>query len=241
MPFFAASRCPLPRSAIIQGMRRLFNILAVALITAGGVILTDAAITLAWEEPLTALYTERQQSRAAGELDDIFASFKEELIEPEKQSRPGTNIQQSRRRAAAFAETLEQGKPIGRIEEDSADIDLVVLEGTDTETLKGGPGHYPETALPGQGKTIGIAGHRTTYGAPFSKLDEIEVGDRIVIEMPYGTYTYRTEKTKIVDANATEVVRDIGRERLVLTACHPRYSAAQRYVIFGELVEFETP
>ncbi len=108
-----------------------------------------------------------------------------------------------------------------------------MVEGTDPGELRSGPGHYPGTALPGAGTTVAIAGHRTTYGAPFRRLDDLERGDVITVRMPYGRVVYRVERTRIVDPDATWVTRPAGREQLVLTACHPLYSAEQRIVVFA--------
>ena len=117
------------------------------------------------------------------------------------------------------------------------DLDIVFVEGTDTASLQKGPGHYPSTAFPGQGKTIAIAGHRTTYLAPFDDIDKIEDGDEITLEMPYANFTYTVQKHKIVDPSDVWVIEDRGYERLVLSACHPKFSAAQRYIIFAKLDE----
>ena len=105
------------------------------------------------------------------------------------------------------------------------------------DACRKGPGHYPDTGFPGQGETIGIAGHRTTYLAPFREINEIADGDEIVLEMPYGNFTYEVEKHQIVDPSQVEIVRDVGYERLVLTACHPLYSAAQRWAVFARLTD----
>ena len=139
-----------------------------------------------------------------------------------------------------FSNQIENGDAIGRVEIDSVDIDFVLLNGTDTATLQKGPGRYPETPLPGLGGTTGIAGHRTTYAAPFRKINEIEDGDEISLELPYGVFTYTVEKHEIVDPGDVEIVDSVGYDRLVLTACHPLYSAAQRYAIFGRLTEIQT-
>jgi len=88
---------------------------------------------------------------------------------------------------------------------------------------------------------VGIAGHRTTYGAPFRRIDETERGDEIVVEMPYARFVYRFERSRIVDPSQVDVVRDVERDRLVLTACHPLYSAAERYVVFARQVEVHRP
>jgi sortase A len=218
-------------------MHRLLTIVSTALITAGVVVLIDVGVTLAWEEPVTSLYTEIQQGRAAGQLEDLEESFLQESSLPDVESRdsPGD----ARKLADRFEAELETGKPIGKVKVPTIGVDSVVLQGTDAATLKKGPGHYPKTGLPGQRKTIGIAGHRTTYLAPFRDIDDVDKGDEVILEMPYGTFTYEVEKTEIVDPTQVEIVRDVGHERVVLTACHPLYSAAQRYAIFGRLTEIE--
>jgi len=112
-----------------------------------------------------------------------------------------------------------------------------VVEGTDTGDLRKGPGHYPETPLPGERGTVGIAGHRTTYGAPFRTIDKLRRGDAIVVDMTYGRFVYRVEKTRIVEPTEVSVKRRVDHERLILSACHPLYSAAQRIVVFARLRE----
>lgn len=221
---------------MMRPMRRALAIFSVVMITAGCVVLSDAALTLAWKEPVSAIYGQLRQNEAEDQLRQLQADFLEGL-ETEKPLGGQGALEQAAELADRFTERLEKGKAIGRIEIESADIDYVVVEGTDTETLKKGPGRYPETALPGQGRTIGIAGHRTTYGAPFNDIDSIETGDEIVVEMPYATFTYEVEKTEIVAPTEVRIIRDIGRERVVLTACHPLYSAAKRYAVFGKLTE----
>ena len=113
----------------------------------------------------------------------------------------------------------------------------MVVAGTDTADLRLGPGHYPGTPLPGARGTVGVAGHRTTYGAPFRKLDKLGKGDRIEMRMPYGTFVYRVEQRRIVAPTAIWVTRRTSYDRLILSACHPLYSAAQRIVVFARLIE----
>jgi sortase A len=112
----------------------------------------------------------------------------------------------------------------------------VVVQGTEGGDLRDGPGHYVNTPLPGEPGTVAIAGHRTTYLAPFRDIDELKHGDPIRVRMPYGDFTYQVERTRIVAPDATWVMRRIGYDRLVLTACHPLYSAAQRIVVFARQV-----
>jgi sortase A len=222
---------------IIRPVHRFLRILSTVLITAGVIVLIDVGVTLVWEEPVSSLYAAIQQRRAEAELDDLETSFLTERSLPDVQGL--TDVKAARELANAFANDVETGNGIGRIDAPAMDVDAVIVEGTDTETLQKGPGRYPDTALPGQGRAIGIAGHRTTYLAPFRQIDEIEEGDEIVVEMPYGIFTYAVETTEIVEPNDVEVVRDVGHERVVLTACHPEYSAAERYVVFGRLVGIE--
>jgi sortase A len=220
-----------------SGMRRALTILSTALITAGAVALADVGVTLAWEEPVSSIYGAIQQGRAEGELDDLERSFLAERSLPDVQGL--TDVKAARKLADSFEGKLETGNGMGRIEIPAIGLDAVIVQGTDTAALRKGPGHYPQTELPGQGTTIGIAGHRTTYLAPFRDIDEIEQGDELVVDLPYGTFTYEVEKTKIVDPSAIRIVRDVEYERLVLTACHPLYSAAERYAVFGRLTAIE--
>jgi len=215
---------------------RPLYILSVALITAGIVILVDVGMTLAWKEPLSTIYGSFQQ----GEAEDSLAELEDEFPSPndlEAVAEAGNLGARARGLADLFADEVKRGEGIGRILIPDIDLDIVVVQGTDTASLRKGPGHYPDTAFPGQGKTIGIAGHRTTYLAPFRKINEIEDGDEIVLEMPYATFTYRVQKHEIVDPSQIEIVDDVGYERLVLTACHPLYSAAQRWAVFARLEE----
>jgi sortase A len=215
-------------------MHRALTVVSTALITAGVVVLADVAMTLAWEEPVSSVYGAIQQGRAEGQLDDLEESF---LDRPLPDVEGLTGVKAANKLADAFEDDLETGKGIGRIEAPRMELNSVVVEGTDTSTLQKGPGRYPDTALPGQGKTIGIAGHRTTYQAPFREIDEIAEGEEIVVELPYGAFTYVVTDTTIVEPGDVQVVDDVGHERLVLTACHPEYSAAERYVAFAELTE----
>lgn len=233
---------------MISSVHRRLRVLSTALITAGLVILADVGLTLAWQEPLSSLYGSIQQGQAESELEDVEERFpSEELLA--RAANADTIAQQARILADAFEAEVETGKAIGRIRVPRIGLDVVVIEGIDTESLRKGPGHYtpaPDrefrlqgdgSALPGQGKTIGIAGHRTTYLAPFRRLDELEKRDKVILEMPYASLVYEVQTTKIVGPLDIEVVRNVGYERLVLTACHPLYSAAQRIVTFAKLTE----
>ena len=217
-------------------LRRAAYILSVALITAGIVVAVDVAMTLAWKEPVSTVYGSIKQGQAEDSLADLEQSFNE-LPAVEQASREPDPEVRARELARSFAAHVETGQGIGRIEIPSIEADYVVVQGTDTASLQKGPAHYPETAFPGQGRTIGIAGHRTTYLAPFRHINEVADGDEITLEMPYGTFTYEVTNHEIVDPSQVEIVDDVGYERLVLTACHPLYSAAQRWAVFARLVD----
>ena len=150
---------------------------------------------------------------------------------------------EARRLADEYEKTLRTGHAFGTIVLPKPDRSFAVVEGVEIGPLRKGPGHYDtkpvKTAIPGQGKTVGIAGHRTTYLAPFGPNDRLQPGDEIVMKMPYGTFTYEVQKKETVPPSKIEVLDDKGYERLVLTACHPPFSAAERLVVFAKLVRME--
>lgn len=131
-----------------------------------------------------------------------------------------------------------QGDPVGVIEIPRIDLQRVVVEGVTKADLKKGPGHYPGTPLPGQAGNSGIAGHRTTYGAPFNRIDEIRPGDEIILTTPQGRFVYEAVPAEgsdqawyVVDPSDVSVLEDKGDNRITLTACHPKYSAKQRIIV----------
>ena len=218
-------------------MQRVARILSIALMTAGVVVLLDVGLTVAYREPVSSIYGAVQQNAAEGELEKIETSepVLADLRATERVTNPYERARILAGRYAARART-KPDEPIGRIEAPAMDgLDAVIIEGTSNSALQKGPGRYPGTSFPGEGRTIGIAGHRTTYGAPFRHIDSMDVEDAITIEMPYATFVYEVEKTEIVDPSKVEVVRNVGYERLVLSACHPLYSAAERYIVFARL------
>ena len=129
------------------------------------------------------------------------------------------------------------GKAVAILVIPKMDLDMVVVEGTDTESLKKGPGHYTQTAYPWEDSgRVGIAGHRTTYGAPFWSLEKLKPGDRITLQTEYGTYNYRVTRDLIIDPSEGWVLEPTNRPTLVLTTCNPRFSAAERLIVFAERV-----
>ncbi|WP_334142106.1 class E sortase [Rhabdothermincola sp.] len=144
------------------------------------------------------------------------------------------------------------GEPIGFISIPAIGADFFIVEGVDLRWLQDGPGHFPQTPLPGQPGNAALAGHRTTFKAPFNRLDELQPGDLIFVETLQGRFTYEVmaqpsaegEPPKahyIVGPRQTEILDDKGDNRLTLMACHPKYSAAQRIVVEAKLVSNPAP
>lgn len=135
----------------------------------------------------------------------------------------------------------EDGSAAARMVIPRIGVDKIVVEGVGRNDLQKGPGHYPDTPLPGQPGNAAIAGHRTTYGAPFHRIDELEVGDEILVTTLQGTFTYEVSGQQIVSPSAVEVVAATDDDRLTLTSCHPKYSARQRIVVTAMLVDEPAP
>jgi sortase A len=215
-------------------VHRLARITSIMLITAGIVVLADAGLTLLWQEPFSAAYGALKQGQAEDQLNELESEYPTPADLAAIAGVEGTAAK-ARILADRFKPHLEQGHAIGRIKVDRIGLDIVVVYGTDTASLQRGPGHYTATPIPGQPGTVAIAGHRTTYLAPFRHIDEIRDGDEIRIEMPYAAFTYTVEKHEVVDPSDVDIIKPVGYPRLVLTACHPPYSAAHRYAVFGKL------
>jgi sortase A len=216
-------------------MRHALRALSTVLIVSGAMLIADAGLTLVWQEPISAVYAKFQQRQLAGQLNDL-----ENLTD--LQLRALQRLRTENRRVAFLARLLrgrsEPGDAIGRIKIKRIGINFVIVEGTKPEDLRKGPGHYGDTPFPGIRGTVALAGHRTTYLAPFRKLNKMQRGDLITLEMPYARFTYRTELRRIVDPGAYAYVTARKRyDRLALTACHPLYSAAQRIAAFAKLRE----
>ena len=212
----------------------MLRFVASVLIVSGVLMLADAGVTLAWQEPVSAFMAARDQ----GELEDELESQASSAVRDKQLT---ASIRDVKRRIKRLAELdrkrTDDGDAMGKIVFPTLDRDYVFVEGTSLDVLRKGPGHYPKTSFPGEGGTVGIAGHRTTYGAPFRTIDKLKAGQHIFVEMPYGRLEYKVEKKQIVNPDATWIVDRVkGAERLVLSACHPLYSASQRIVIFARLV-----
>jgi sortase A len=216
---------------------QIARFVASVLIVSGVLLLVDVAVTLAWQEPISALIAGHEQSQLRHQL-----TLLERLSASDERALASMRDQPARFAALATKDQsrARTGHALGRILLPTLGSSFVVVQGTDGASLRKGPGHYPATPLPGQPGTVAIAGHRTTYLAPFRDIDELHPGDRVVLEMPYGRFVYSVEETRIVKPNAVWVTKPVGYPRLVLTACHPLYSASKRIVVFAKLTEEES-
>jgi sortase A len=220
-------------------MRGALRGLSRVLIVTGVLLLIDAGLTVIWQEPLTALYAKIRQDQLGGDLNRL------DRTQPTPQEAQALRvIRTDPARIAFLARSLRRhahdGQAIGRIRIPHIHASYVMVEGTDPAALRKGPGHYPATPFPGMPGTVGVAGHRTTYLAPFNKLDKLRKGDTVELDMPYATVRYAVENTRIVKPTALWVTDPVGYKRLVMTACHPKYSAAKRIAVFARQVS-ETP
>jgi sortase A len=215
-------------------LRRLVRDASGVLIISALLLLIDVGVTLVWQEPVTTVIALVQRAN----LDKTLLTYRTApLAGPEQHALQTLSTVQQR--IAYLARREEQrtatGQAIGQIDIPKVSASYDIVQGTDGSSLEKGPGHYPATAFPGLGKTVAIAGHRTTYLAPFRRIDALAPGDLILLKMPYGLFTYVVQYHLSVLPTALWVTRDVGYERLVLSAGTPLYSAAQRIIVFARL------
>lgn len=191
------------------------------LITAGLAVAAAAAWSL-WG---TGLVEARAQSR-------LMREFRQQV-----QSVPAAGAPA----AGATAPAPPEGSAVAVIKVPRLDLEKAVVEGVTAGALRNGPGHYPKTPLPGQAGNAAIAGHRTTYGAPFSRLDELVPGDAILVTTRAGSFRYEVTGSIVIRPSQRSVLAPTPDNRLTLTTCHPKFSARQRLVVTAALVGEPTP
>ena len=225
-------------------LARVLGAIGRTLITAGVLILLFVAYQL-WGTGI-------REAQAQNRLEDDFAEVLADADEPSTttsttsstSSTSSTSVPESVTTSAAPEpvppiEAVPEGEATARIRIPKIGVDKIVVEGVSLRDLKKGPGHYPETPLPGQKGNAAIAGHRTTYGAPFSRIDELQAGDEVFVETVQGEFRYLVSEQQIISPTQVEVLDDKGDNRLTLTACHPKYSARQRIVVVAQLAPDE--
>jgi sortase A len=220
--------------------RRALRVLSNALIVLGVLALLDVGVTLVWQEPLSALYASFQQARLRSALHTLERASPTALERARLERLAG-----ERRRVAFLAGELSRhaalGSAVGSIHIPRIGADFVVVYGTGVEELEKGPGIYTQssyagTRFPGLGRTTAIAGHRTTFLEPFRHIDALHRGAEIVLDMPYAHFTYTvTGHHAVAPSDVTAAIRNVGYSRLVLSACTPLFSAAERLLVFARL------
>jgi len=192
---------------------------------AGAAVLTWTLVVWQWRDPLTTIYTELAQRRLADRYEALLAST------------PSVDEGGLAAAARAFRAQARRGDPIGRLTIERLDLDVLLAEGTDGATLRTGPGRDRRSFMPGEGKLVYLAGHRTTFLAPFADIDRLRAGDRISLETPYGRFVYAVSGHRVVEKTDLSLLRSTSRETLRLQACHPRFFASRRWVVSAKLVQ----
>lgn len=206
--------------------------LSTLLILAGLALGADVVATLLWQEPVTAIVAELRRSQ----IDERWAR--------------GVPLNRVDRAELASIDTLDarlaflarreaagvpDGAALGRLVIPRIGLSAALIQGATSSGLELGPAHYRETDLPGEGGTVAIAGHRTTYLAPFKQINRLRAGDPITLTMPYGIFTYVVSRLAVVTPRSWWITHNVGQDELVLSSCNPLFSAAERLVVFARL------
>jgi sortase A len=202
---------------------------ALALAAAGLVALLWVLVVWIWRDPFTSAYTLWKQRGLNERYQALVADA------------PPVGRKDLPRFAARFRATSRPGDPIAKLRVPRLDLDVLVLEGTEPATLRAGPGRDPRSWMPGEGKLVYLAGHRTTYLAPFAEIQRLRPGDPIELRLPYGLFRYEVTGHRIVAPDDLSVLRPSKHETLRLQACHPRFFASERYVVSARLVRIQAP
>lgn len=202
---------------------------------------------LIWLEWGTGLATSDQQDQTVSEVRKQIDALEDPVIEAKSNKAATSQHTDNSSNSSVDRFDVRSGDAFGviTIQRFGRDFEAPLLQDTDTDTLTRGVGHYTGTAAPCAVGNFSLAGHRTTYGRPFYNIDQLQIGDKIVIETLNGNCVYQVDSHKIVDPGAVSVLAPVPNRPnvdpteawLTMTACHPKYSAAKRYVVFAKLVE----
>jgi sortase A len=248
-------------------MRKLARLLGLLMIVGGIGTLAWAVVVWQWQDPFTAVYTKWQQHRLSSQLDARMrdwqpphpisralavqaaparngASRAVVTSAARAETIPAANLAAERKALAldgkAYRKSLREGDAFARITVARLGLHgMVVVNGTAHDSLTKGPGRYLGSYVPGEDQLVYIAGHRTTYLAPFSHIDSLRAGDRVTLQLPYATFTYAITRHAVVPANDLAVLKSHGHEVLILQACHPRFFATHRYLAYAKLVRVD--
>jgi len=214
---------------------RGLRILSCVLVGAGVLLAAWVIVVWRWQDPFTALYTHWKQHELAHSYDHRFAAYKPRPVT--RSESVAAEMHAIKRDARRYRLDSHRGQAIGRIRVPRLGLKMILVNGTDDSTLRKGPGRDLRTYMPGEGQLVYIAGHRTTYLAPFAHIEKIRLGDSVTLELPYGTFHYTVFRRRVVGADDLAVLHSHGREVVVLQACHPRFFASHRYLVYARLAE----
>ena len=215
--------------------RRAVRILGNVLIVAGLLGIAWTIVVWQWQDPFTGLYTRWQQHHLRSQYAKLAHAYR-----PPHADGSGANLAALvAREAAQYRRDTHPGEGIGKIVIGRLGLHMILVDGTDETSLEKGPGRDLRTYMPGQNRLVYVAGHRTTYLAPFAHIERMRAGDPVTIELPYATFLYRVFTKKIVQADDMAALRSNGREIVKLQACHPRFFASHRYIVSARLVRIE--
>jgi sortase A len=216
-------------------MRRAARVIGTVLVAAGVLMLVWAGVVWQWQDPFTALYTKWRQHELTSQYDERFQAYRPATV----QASPAAERRSIARDARRYRLVSKEGDAIGRIRVPRMGVNMILVNGTDEDTLKKGPGRDLRTFMPGEDRLVYIAGHRTTYLAPFSHIDSLRTGDKVTLELPYARFVYSVTRHVIVKSTDLSVLRSPRRELLALQACHPRFFASHRYIAYARLTRIE--
>jgi sortase A len=220
-------------------LRRITRAVGLVLVVAGVGLGAWVVVVWQWKDPFTSIYTWYEQRQLRGKYDERVRAYHATAVPPG--ATPVAIRMMLRREARSYRLASRRGQPIGRLEVQRLGLNMIVLNGTDSSSLEKGPGRDLRTFMPGEGELMYVAGHRTTYLAPFAHIDDLRRGDPINLAMPYGDFRYAVTGHIIVPADDLARLRSHGYEELALQACHPRFFATHRYIVYARPVGVTLP
>jgi sortase A len=215
------------------GLRKFTRVLGIVLIAAGLLTGIWVLVVWQWKDPFTSIYTWWEQRHLVSNYDERVHEYRTSAPPPREGASPAAVREVLARAAARYRRTTQRGDALGRLEVPRLGLNMIVVDGTDADSLSKGPGLDRRTFMPGEGKLSYVAGHRTTYLAPFANIDSLRAGDPLTFSLPYGVFHYRITGHVIVPADDLSRLRSRRYEQLALQACHPRFFATHRYIAYA--------
>ena len=215
------------------GLRKFARVFGILLIAAGLLMGIWVLVVWQWKDPFTSIYTWWEQRHLVSKYDERVHEYRTSAPARHEGASPAAVREMLARTAKRYRQTTRQGEAIGRLEVPRLGLNMIVVDGTDTDSLSKGPGLDRRTFMPGEGKLSYVAGHRTTYLAPFANIDSLRAGDPVTFSLPYGEFHYRITGHAIVPADDLSRLKSRSYEQLALQACHPRFFATQRYIAYA--------